>query len=623
MENINTFISDMILSASGFRGIFAESGDEESKESRIPGSKSIFAAACALAFSNYLYNLGKKSDIILARDTRPTGIAIAQAIILVLLNQERTVRWLDISAAPEIMAYAKSLDSQNNFDSQNCQASSNNTASGFIYITASHNPIGHNGLKFGLTDGGVLPGPEAEKLIEELKNILNSQEMIVKLKNILYKSHNILLDEVYDLKTEYKNKALFAYNNFTCEVISGFPHNKAQEVLAVIRKGLQHYPLGVCADFNGSARAISIDRDFITGLGAGFKSINDKPGDINHAIIPEGDSLIPCTEFLERCNRENPSFIMGYMPDCDGDRGNLVLWDNKEKKARPLDAQEVFALACIAELSYLVWTGQIMYDSNGDTTVRAALAVNGATSLRVDRIAEAFGIKIYRSETGEANVVGLARKLREKGYIVRILGEGSNGGNITHPAAVRDPLNTVLAIIKLLAIRTNGSKKGLFEIWCEKSNQNQIYRDDFSLADIITSMPAFTTTSVASVNGVLNIKNTDHMTLKEMYQNMFLKAWEERRQELYKKFNITDWDVESFNGSEEKRGIKNFGESGSGGLKISFFNANGRKIACMWTRGSKTEPLFRVMADTEGHSPDFEQYILEWHRNMLTKANNM
>ena len=41
----------------------------------------------------------------------------------------------------EIMAYAKKLD-------------------GFIYISASHNPVGHNGIKFGTNNGGVLEAKE-------------------------------------------------------------------------------------------------------------------------------------------------------------------------------------------------------------------------------------------------------------------------------------------------------------------------------------------------------------------------------------------------------------------------------------------------------------------------------
>ena len=70
---------------------------------------------------------------------------------------------------------------------------------------------------------------------------------------------------------------------------------------------------------------------------------------------------------------------------------------------------------------------------------RPAVVVNGPTSMRIERIAEAYGAGVFRAEVGEANVVNLAAARRSGGYEVRILGEGSNGGNITHPATVRDP----------------------------------------------------------------------------------------------------------------------------------------------------------------------------------------
>ena len=513
---------------------------------------------------------------------------------------------LDVCAAPEIMTYAKSLGSQ--------------AAAGFIYISASHNPIGHNGLKFGLTDGGVLPGPQVNILINDLKTLLGSRKMISYLENALKETDSGLLSAAYSGLSQYKKDALSTYKRFTRAVITDFScDNEAEEVLNVIKEGLKNYPLGICADFNGSARTVSIDREFLESLGAGFKSINDKPGEICHRIVPEGESLIPCVEFLESCHGVDPSFTLGYVPDCDGDRGNLVIWDKNRGKARPIDAQEVFALSCAAELAYLAWTDRLK--------AKTALAVNGATSLRVDRIAETFGIKVFRAETGEANVVGLARRLREDGFLVRILGEGSNGGNITHPAAVRDPLNTLLAIIKLLTIRSShhggSSKKGLFEIWCDKSGQMELYRQDFTLGNIIASLPAFNTTSVVSDNGVLKINSVDHGALKDRYQGIFLRDWEERKNELYSKYGIAGWDAEAFNGSEERQGLKNFGESGSGGLKIGFINDEGRKIACLWMRGSATEPLFRVMADTEGPDHDFEQDLIKWQRRMLTEADNM
>ena len=190
-------------------------------------------------------------------------------------------------------------------------------------------------------------------------------------------------------------------------------------------------------DFNGSARTLSIDREFFSSLGLGFHGINDKPREIVHRIVPEGESLEPCMRFLESLRERDPSVVLGYVPDCDGDRGNLVFWDGK--RARPLEGQEVFALACVSELAHLVLTGELRYDEQGKALNRAAVAANGPTSLRVDRIAAAFGVRVFRAEVGEANVVGLARKLREAGYLVRILGEGAAGGVITHPAAVRSP----------------------------------------------------------------------------------------------------------------------------------------------------------------------------------------
>ncbi len=59
---------------------------------------------------------------------------------------------------------------------------------------------------------------------------------------------------------------------------------------------------------------------------------------------------------------------------------------------------------------------------------------------------------MFRAETGEANVVNLAEMLRSEGWVVSILGEGSNGGNITHPSKVRDPLSTLGAMIRLLRL---------------------------------------------------------------------------------------------------------------------------------------------------------------------------
>ena len=129
------------------------------------------------------------------------------------------------------------------------------------------------------------------------------------------------------------------------------------------------------------------------------------------------------------------------MPDCDGDRGNIVYWDEKQKKAVILKAQEVFSLSVLAELTYSIW------QHGEEKDFKPAVVVNCPTSMRINEIASALGAEVFRAEVGEANVVNLAREIRSQGYTVRILGEGSNGGTITYPAAVRDPLNTIFALL--------------------------------------------------------------------------------------------------------------------------------------------------------------------------------
>jgi phosphoglucomutase len=390
---------------------------------------------------------------------------------------------------------------------------------------------------------------------------------------------------------------------------------------AAIRQGLSERPLGILCDFNGSARTLSIDREFLASLGISFRAMNARPGEIKHRIIPEGESLEPCRRYLEELHAEDPAYILGYVPDCDGDRGNLVIWDEAAGAARILEAQEVFALACVAELAHLVWTGELTYDNKGNALNKAALAVNDPTSMRIDRIARAFDVPVFRAEVGEANVVGLARKLREKGYTVRILGEGSNGGNITHPAAVRDPINTILSLVKLLSVRSREGKQGFFEIWCDLSEQAETWRPNFSLDDIIASLPAFVSTSTSSPESQVQVQSQDHGQLKNRYQELFLRDWEERKELLKTRYGISGWEAAAYQGMEERRGISRFGEAGRGGLKISFLNNSGIPVACIWMRGSATEPVFRIMADAEGSDKRMERNLIEWQRRLVIEAD--
>ena len=313
---------------------------------------------------------------------------------------------------------------------------------------------------------------------------------------------------------------------------------------------------------------------------------------------------------------------MGYVPDCDGDRGNLVIWDASLRKTRSLEAQEVFALAVIAELSHLVWTGELQVAKTA--VAKTAVAANDPTSMIINRIAEAFGVSVFRAEVGEANVVSLAQNLREKNYIVRILGEGSAGGNITYPSAVRDPLHTVMAIAKMLAIRSAGSS-GLFEIWCQVSGQIDKYRDDFSLTDIISSLPLFSSTPTYHKDAIMSINTQDHALLKDRYQKIFIREWEQQKDELKVRFGFSSWEAIAYNGITETRNLEQFAIAKKGGLKILFMNDADKEIAFIWMRGSATEPVFRIMADVDlsaVNDKNAERFLLDWQRTMIMEADS-
>ena len=645
-DDIQAALEKMILSASGWRGIFAADGGEESKDDKITDAHIIISASAALVFAEYLMSRPSvissprrafiKPLVLLGTDTRPTGKAVVEAMMPVLSEYGCSALYAGYTAAPEIMAWARTK--KTNQDQPR--------TAGFIYVSASHNPIGHNGLKFGLTDGGVLQAEDAYELIINFKNFLNVDDNIIKIKKILVNAGRIkklpadencnTSDTLQENEKNSKAEGFRAYYDFCCGVLNGSESGteSALSVSDAIKNGLVKNPLGIVCDFNGSARAVSIDKEFFKALGFKFECINDRAGEIVHKIVPEGESLEPCRRLLEEARSRDASFALGYVPDCDGDRGNLVVYDDAGK-ARALEAQEVFALACAAEFSHLVWTGELTYDNMGKPLCRVAVAVNDPTSMRIDRIAGFFGIEVFRAEVGEVNVVSLARKLRENGYIVRILGEGSAGGNITHPSAVRDPVNTVLALAKMLTIRplnengqeikpdgySSDNRKGFFKIWCELSGQKEKYRGDFSISDIIASLPAFTSTPSYSDDAVMRIKETDHALLKDRYQKIFLEEWERRRNELRETRGILSWEAVAYNGITEKRGLTRFGEAGKGGLKIIFSGCGKKETAYIWMRGSATEPVFRLMADVEGSDVSFERYLLNWQRQMIMKAD--
>jgi phosphomannomutase len=132
----------LIKSVSGIRGIVGDGLD--------PAVVLNFAAK----FGEFTSNLTKGENIILiARDSRKSGIALKNAAISGLLGVGIEVVDIDLAPTPTLLYNVKKLN-----------------ASGGIVITASHNPSRWNALKLVGPGGEFLDKEEAEKFFSLEKN---------------------------------------------------------------------------------------------------------------------------------------------------------------------------------------------------------------------------------------------------------------------------------------------------------------------------------------------------------------------------------------------------------------------------------------------------------------------
>ncbi|MDX9826157.1 MAG: phosphatidylglycerol lysyltransferase [Spirochaetia bacterium] len=618
-EALRAEAENLILSASGWRKVFADlkppyapwassPSPDDSLSETVSAPRLLLAALMAESFGRFLLAQPRAEvlpAVLLGIDSRPTGPALADVFARVLLGLGIEVRHCFIVAAPEIMAYAGKASA---FPPGHPER-----VMGFAYISASHNPPGHNGVKFGLGSGGVLSAREINPLIAELKAAIASEESVSHALALMQAADTEALAQCYERCGEWKRRSRSAYTLFSHEVISGKKELEKQALLLdELSEACRQRPLGIVAELNGSARSLSIDRDFFNGITVRSEFFNDTPRQFTHRIVPEGISLEACMELLQKARERDSSFQLGYVPDCDGDRGNLVFYDKSLGKARILEAQDVFSLSCLAVLAGLGVSALL---------APVAVVVNDATSGRIERIAGFFGVKVFRAETGEANVVNCAEKLRSEGWIVRILGEGSNGGTITHPSKVRDPLSTLGAMIRLLRTKDKAGSPGLFRRWLEVSGQDSAYKADFDLADVIATLPAWISTSVFESRAALTIQRSDKAALKARYARIFKAEWESRKKELNERYGIAAWKALASAGSREFEVGEDFAASGSGGLRIVLLDASAALKGFLWMRGSGTEPVFRIMADLEGGKPKDEEYLLSWHSGMVRKAD--
>lgn len=577
------FLKRCVLSSSGLR--FIHSGDEEDLGDWAGDDTIAFVLQAVGHFAIMLRERGVNS-VWLGHDSRPTGPQLMGFAAYVFRAEGFEIKTMGLGPIPEIMA-----------------ATHGHADGGFCYFTASHNPVGHNGLKLGFGDGAVLDRDSAGKLIENLKkgwaDELVSRHWIDQAKVGVGLGLANLKENALNAKRQSRN----TYRSFAFSTINV----QADGLLECCSKSWNGGVPWLLIDMNGSSRTKSIDLELFQEMGFQMEVIGAEPGVFKHAIVPEGESLEPLRAAVQSKVDEGESVLLGLVPDCDGDRGNLILV--VDGVARPLKAQETFALCALAEYSRRTFLG-------GESKP-LALAANGPSSLRLEQVLRPHGVVVERAEVGEANVLALASSLRDRGYEVPLSGEGSNGGNILYPSTVRDPLMTVLGLLKFICEPLRDGKSAAELLLGEQAPPA---KSDI-LPAVLKSLPSFFTTDAFEGDALMPVPSIEHETLKSNYEQLLLNHFEDDYG-FWDRLGVAKLKFVSNEGTQNIPGPGGRPSPGRGGLQVFCEDGEGHPLGFLWMRGSGTEPVFRVVVDWSGSEEDYDA-LLKLHRQLISESSKV
>lgn len=541
------------------------------------------ALACAYGciYANMLTD--GKSTLILGRDPRSTGLALSRALVRGFLagaslsNAKLRIIDLGIITTPLAETAVRSLESD-----------------GGVIITASHNPIEFNGFKFltgcrrtdlaSAPPGALLSAPVMEQVINRVAALSNGA--------------GDCLDEISEVSEEMVVKALTGHDNES-------PRIKAERAyLDVIGRDwgiaphcLKPLTLGpALLDPNGGA-GCGIDARVLEHFGVRVIEINAEVGYPEHGIDTDGIDPASGRHMLLRvaraAARERAHFGVAF--DYDADRGNLVLPGHDETTIIPPQQVATFNIALALARRRL----------QGVRNGNLAVVISDATSLASERVAAAFGAKVFHVETGEINVVTKMHALRREGYDVPVGVEGANGGTIFETSTCRDGLQAALS-----AALAEAQPQVVGE-WVKVRSQMRGNCVDpsktLSLSELVSSVPV-------NPNVFLRLSSPplSHGELKRRMESYFAEiAWPA----LGSRFD--SYEFQNFEGTEQVN-ERTGDESGAWRVHLS---ADGRR-AFVFVRGSRTEAgVWRMIVDADDES-DFS--VLEpIALSMFTSASSV
>jgi len=322
-------------------------------------------------YANIFTHIQPKGDILLARDSRPHGEDLYDSISETLTLMGRNVISCGIIPTPTAQFIIK-----------------NKKLSGGIVVTASHNPIEWNGLKFLDDDGCFLNANKMEELLSARPETITIDRGDVIESENAYLSH---IDNVLEL--DCINIDIIKKKKFkvVIDTVNGAAYKALPELLEKLNCDVIKIHCNNTGDFPRGTEPIP------SHLGDLSKTVRNKNADIGFATDPDADRLAIV---------DNSGFPIG-------EESTLIL----------------------ALESYL----KFYKDSQ-------TIVTNLSTSMSVDKIAKKYNSLVRRAFVGEINVVEKMKQLGSK-----IGGEGNGGVILEESHLGRDSLVASALVLNHLA----------------------------------------------------------------------------------------------------------------------------------------------------------------------------
>ena len=353
----------LIISISGVRGIIGESlGAQQATE-------------FGLAYGTFLRQMGEPHSscrVCLGRDGRPSGQMLAAALSAGLMSTGCDSIDLGIATTPGTALMTRYLHGD-----------------GAVVITASHNPVEYNGIKFLRSDGIAYPADQVKRI------------------------HQLFYDKQF--KTCSSLKVAAASTNSKTHAVH------VDTVLQIVDKTLiRSRRFKVVLDSINASGCV-VTAQLLCELGCELIHLNNRPtGIFAHTPEPTAQNLAQLGPEIIKHNA-----AVGFAQDPDADR--LALIDEKG-----IYIGEEYTLALAAKYIFSKKTGPA--------------ATNLSTSRMIDDLAAQAGCSVIRTPVGEAHV---AHAMLQNHCIIG--GEGNGGVIDLRVVPVRDSLVGIVLILQLLA----------------------------------------------------------------------------------------------------------------------------------------------------------------------------